>query len=285
MSRLVPPRPVWFALGMKISSWRWCGGLLAAAGLWVVGCMTVEETGRKQLILIGPDEEMRMGLAAFEETKKQIPASKDAAAAALVQKVGKRVAAVANMPGAQWEFVLFENPEPNAFCLPGGKVGVNTGILPITKDEAGLATVISHEVAHASKHHGAERVSRAMIRDSGGQVAASLLGGEGGKNAAWVAGAYGLGSQVLEALPHSRSQETEADQVGLLYMARAGYDPEAAIGFWQRFADFNRQSGNASAGLSRYLRTHPTDDQRINDLKSWMPRAKAEYRPPADGSR
>lgn len=270
---------------MNILRGWWIGGLVVVAGLWVVGCMTVEETGRKQLILIGSDEEMQMGLTAFEETKKQIPASKDAAAAALVQKVGKRIAAVAVLPGAQWEFVLFENKVPNAFCLPGGKVGVNTGILPITKDEAGLATVISHEVAHASKRHGAERVSRAMIRNSGGQVATSLLGGEGGKNATLIAGVYGMGAQVLEAMPHSRSQETEADQVGLLYMARAGYDPELAIGFWQRFADFNRQSGNVPSGLSRYLSTHPTDEQRINDLKEWMARAKAEYRPPADGSR
>ncbi|MBK9140766.1 MAG: M48 family metallopeptidase [Verrucomicrobia bacterium] len=266
---------------MKISRcwWTWAG--LAVVGIALVACMTVEETGRKQLILLSADQEMKMGLTAFEETKKQIPQSKDAAATALVQKVGKRIAAVANMPNAQWEFVLFENKEPNAFCLPGGKVGINTGILPITRDEAGLATVMSHEVAHATKRHGAERVSRAMVRQSGGEVATALLGGEGGKNAALVAGVYGMGTQLLEALPHSRTQETEADQVGLLYMARAGYDPEAAIGFWQRFAEYNRRAGNTSSGFSRYFRTHPTDEQRIKDLQLWLPRAKAEYRPAA----
>jgi predicted Zn-dependent protease len=253
---------------MKMSRRWWTAAALATVVGALVACMTVEETGRKQLILLTPDQEKQMGLTAFEQAKQQKTQSKDASATALVRKVGQRVAAVANMPGAQWEFVLFEDKEPNAFCLPGGKVGVNTGILPLTRDEAGLATVISHEVAHATKRHGAERVSRAMVRQSGGEL---------------VAGVYGLGTQVLEALPHSRSQETEADQVGLLYMARAGYDPEAAIGFWQRFAEFNRRAGNTSGGFARYLRTHPTDEQRIKDLQAWLPRAKAEYRP-AGGS-
>src|SRR5487761_2358443 len=135
--------------------------LLAAV---LAGCNTVPVTGRSQLNLMSTGQEMQLGLTSFDQLKKETPISKDAAANALVQKVGQRIAAVAgkDMPGAQWEFVVFDSQEANAFCLPGGKVGVYTGILPITQDEAGLATVIVHEVAHASQHHGAERMSDAM---------------------------------------------------------------------------------------------------------------------------
>ena len=248
--------------------------LLLTAGV-LAGCSTVQETGRRQFIIVSPGEEMQLGLTAFEQMKKETPISREPKINAMVQRVGQRVAAVADLPGAQWEFVVFESKEPNAFCLPGGKVGIYTGILPITRDEAGLATVISHEVAHASKRHGAERMSRAMVRQTGGELAGQYLGGKEGQYQGAVQQVYGIGIQLVEALPHSRTQETEADQVGLLYMAKAGYDPEAAIGFWQRFAEFNQQTGQASTGLQRYLRTHPTDDQRIRDLQAWLPRAKA----------
>lgn len=250
---------------------------LPFAGLCVLltGCTTVPETGRKQFMLLSPGEEMRMGFSAFDKMKKETPISKDAGVNAMVQRVGKRVAAVADLPNAQWEFVVFESKEANAFCLPGGKVGIYTGILEITKDEAGMATVIGHEVAHAVARHGAERVSRAVGWAAVGQVVGAATSES--RYAVAIQQAYGLGAQLGAELPHSRAQESEADHIGLLYMARAGYDPEQAIAFWQRFAEFNRRQGGGRTPW--FLRTHPLDEKRIEQLRGWMAEAKAQYRP------
>ena len=262
---------------MKLSSiQRLSGAALAVLGaLFLAGCATVTETGRSQLNLVSPDEEMKLGVTEFQQTKEKTPISRDAQANALVQRAGQRIAAVANLPNAQWEFVVFESPEANAWCLPGGKVGVYTGILPITQDEAGLATVIGHEVAHATAHHGAERMSEQMAAQAGGSVVGSLVSGKSQTTQALVGEAYGVASQVGVLLPFSRKQEAEADYIGLLYMARAGYDPAAAVAFWQRFADYNRQHGG-SQGLS-FLRTHPLDEQRIQSLQAELPKARVEY--------
>jgi len=250
---------------------------LLATLLGFVGCATAPETGRRQLMLIGPTEEMQLGLTAFEKMKQETPISRDPAANRLVRKVGRRIAAVADLPNARWEFVVFESKEANAFCLPGGKIGVYTGILPITQDEAGLATVLAHEVAHAAAHHGAERMSEALVMQTGGSLASTYLGGERGQHEALVTTAYGMGTQLFRALPHSRKQESEADQIGLIYMAKAGYDPEAAVAFWERFAEVNRRAGSNTPW---FLRTHPLDEKRIEDLKRWMPRARKAYQPP-----
>lgn len=258
--------------GMLSTSKTWRAGIGAVAvAVWVTSCATAPETGRKQLLLISSSQEMQLGLTAFEDMKKQVPRSRNAAADAQLQKVGARIAQVAALPGAQWEFVLFESPEANAFCLPGGKVGVYTGILSITRDEAGLATVIGHEVAHAGARHGAERMSRALVRDGVGQVASAYVGSKDARYQAAFTSVYGAGTQVLEALPHSRTQESEADRIGLKYMAKAGFDPEASVGFWQRFAEYNRTRGSNTPW---FLRTHPLDEQRIKDLQKWMPEAK-----------
>lgn len=252
-------------------------GLIVGA---LVGCTTVGETGRKQLRLVSASEETKLGMTAFEELKKQMPISRDSSGNAMLQRVGRRIAGVVtNMPDAQWEFVLFEDKEPNAFCLPGGKVGVNTGILPLTKDDAGLATVIGHEVAHAALHHGGERMSEAMLMQVGGQVLGAATGAS--KYAQAIAIAYGAGAQVGRELPHGRSQELEADRVGLRYMARAGYNPEAALQFWQRFSQVTE--GKGGSGPPAFLRTHPVNATRIKELQRWMPEAKAEMR--ASGGR
>ncbi len=244
--------------------------------LAITACSTNPVTGRKQLNLVSADKEMQLGLTSFEQLKKETPISHDAAANALVQKVGKRIAAVANkdMPNAKWEFVVFQSQEANAFCLPGGKVGVYTGLLPISKDEAGLATVIGHEVAHATSHHGAERMSEAMALQVGGQVvgtAAKAYSPNYGQLAELV---YGAGTTVGRTLPHSRKQESEADHIGLIYMARAGYPPAAAVDFWQRFSAFNEQSGKG--GGPAFLRTHPVDATRIEQIKAWLPEAQQQ---------
>src|SRR6266568_3485357 len=147
--------------------------VVGVAGL--AGCSTVTETGRKQLNLIPASQETQLGLSAFTQMKGAVPISRDARANALVEQVGRRIAGVAKWPNAQWEFVVFESEEANAFCLPGGKVGVYSGILPITKDEAGLATVLGHEVAHAAAHHGGERISEELVLQSGGQILGASL--------------------------------------------------------------------------------------------------------------
>jgi len=257
--------------------WRvWvCGAVV-----WVLaGCYTVPETGRRSFNFIPESEEMQLGFSEFEKMKKEVPISKDAAANALVQRVGKRIAAVAPLPNAQWEFVVFDSKEANAFCLPGGKVGIYTGILPITRDEGGLATVIGHEVAHAVARHGGERMSMALGIQGAGSAASAVLGAS--KYASWAPAfdqVYAVGSQVGVALPHSRRNESEADRMGLKYMAMAGYDPEAAIGFWQRFAEYNRSAGGE--GTPWFLRTHPLDTQRVEQIRAWLPEARAAARKP-----
>ena len=228
-------------------------------------------------MLISSQQEMQLGFSAFQQVKKETPASRDPAITAMVQRVGRRIAAVAELPGAQWEFVVFDSKEANAFCLPGGKVGIYTGILPITKDEAGLATVIGHEIAHAVARHGAERMSEGLLLQTGGGLLGAGLANSDPRTRVLVLTAYGLGAKVGRELPHSRAQESEADRIGLIYMARAGYDPEAAVAFWQRFGEHNRQQGGG--GTPEFLRTHPLDTVRVQQLQQWMPEAKANYRP------
>ncbi|MGV3772637.1 MAG: M48 family metallopeptidase [Verrucomicrobiales bacterium] len=255
------------------------GGSLAIL-LVIIGCTTAPITGRRQLSLISAGEEMQLGLSEFEKMKKDTPISRDPALNEMVQRVGKRVAAASgdHLPNAQWEFVVFESKEANAFCLPGGKVGVYTGLLPITKNEAGLATVIGHEVAHAAAHHGAERMSHAMAAQTGGSLLGVALSAADPRVQSLVSMAYPAVAQVGVMLPYGRKQESEADQVGLIYMAKAGYDPEEAVHFWTRFSEFNNAAGRSSGGLAIF-RTHPVDSVRIANLKKWMPEAKAHYRP------
>ncbi len=253
---------------------------LAACGLaaWVfTGCQTVSETGRSQLILMSAGEETQLGITSFDQLKKEVPISKDAAANAMLQRVGQRIAAVATLPNAQWEFVLFQSEEANAFCLPGGKVGVYTGILGITANEAGLATVLGHEVAHAVARHGAERMSEAMAIEGLGSLLGSAVNAYDPRWQELAGTMYGVGTKVGRELPHSRAQESEADRIGLRYMARAGYNPEEAVAFWERFAQYNKSHGGDST--PGFLRTHPLDNKRINDLKAWLPEAKAQMQP------
>ena len=225
--------------------------------------------------MVSPGEEMSLGLTSFEKMKNEVPISSNAAANSLLQTVGQKIAAVAtaDLPNAQWEFVVFESEDMNAFCLPGGKIGVYTGILPITLDEAGLATVLGHEVAHAAAHHGAERMSEVMLMGMGSQILGITLSKAKPNTQATASMVYGLGAQLGRALPHGRLQESEADEMGLIYMARAGYDPKAAVSFWQRFAAATKGGGDTPW----FLRTHPVTEDRIRNLNAVLPRALAEY--------
>ena len=238
-------------------------------------CTTAPETGRLQLLLVGTAQEAQLGFQAFQEMKREMPIVRRGPQADQVDKVGQRIAAVAEVPYARWEFVLFEDADSaNAFALPGGKVGIFTGILPITKNEAGLATVIAHEIAHVTARHGAERMSQSMLIQVGGAVLSAALGSSSGMTRDAAMQAYNLGTTVGVALPYSRTQELEADHLGLLYMARAGYDPRQAVAFWNRFADYGRKHEGRTV---EFLSTHPLDSKRIAALENLMPEAMYEY--------
>lgn len=251
---------------------------IVAALVLIPACTTVPVTGRQGLNFISSSQELQLGLSSFEQLKREVPISQDAAAKALVQRVGERIAKVAasDLPDAQWEFVVFESAEANAFCLPGGKVGVYTGLLPIAQTEAGLAAVIGHEVAHATARHGAQRMSRQMVLAGGQELLGAGVGGKldpGTQKLALMA--YGLGAQVGVDLPFSRSEELEADRIGLTYMAQAGYQPEEAIAFWERFSQVQKGGG----GTPAFLRTHPMDEERVRELRRWLPEAQRAVQP------
>jgi len=253
------------------------GAVSVATGLLLAACTTVPVTGRHELNLVSADQEMALGISSFDQVKKDTPVSHDPTSNATVERVAKRIAAVANkdMPDAKWEFVVFNTREANAFCLPGGKVGVYAGILPISETDAGLATVLGHEIGHAVAHHGASRMSEAMLTQAGGQALESTLSSADPKVQSAAALAYGLGAKLGVELPYSRAQESEADHIGLVYMARAGYDPKEAVAFWQRFMASNDQQGGS--GTPTFLRTHPLDAARIKQLQTWLPEAEAEF--------
>jgi predicted Zn-dependent protease len=245
--------------------------------LVLAGCTTAPVTGRKQLSLVSSDQTTQMGLTSFEKLKKETPIDTDPANNAMVQRVAKRIAEVAgkDMPNAQWEFVVFKSPEANAFCLPGGKVGVYSGILPIAKNDEGLATVLGHEIAHATAHHGDERMSQAVVAQEGQQLLGAAADKTSQTTQQLLALAYGAGSQVGVMLPFSRKQESEADHIGLIYMARAGYNPQAAVDFWTRFQDYSKQQGGGKT--IAFLSDHPVDSVRIEQLKKWLPEAETAF--------
>lgn len=242
---------------------------LIASLLFLSACYTVPETGRKSLVIVPPEQEATLGAQAFQEVRAQEKVSNDAAAIARVTRVGQRIAtAVGNdLPSAQWEFVVFESPEVNAFALPGGKVGVYTGLLNLAASDDELAIVIGHEIAHVTARHGAERMTWEQgIQMVGGVVGATAESKLSPQSSNLLKLVYGAGTQLAAVLPHSRFQESEADKIGLRYAAKAGYDPRAALTFWTKM---NQQS-NAPAGPV-FLRTHPTSEDRIAKLEAEMP--------------
>ncbi len=254
-----------------------CG---VAALLLAAGCQTATEpfTGRTQYLMqVSPQEESQMGLEAWQETLKVTPVSTDATMNATLQRVGKAIQAVATGPSTsdyQWEFKVLKSKEVNAFCLPGGKVAVYEGIFQYMRNDAELATVVGHEVGHAVARHGVERMTDQQAAGVLSTMLDTVLQAKGVQSRETIMAAFGLGAQVGVLLPFSRTQEYAADQIGMMYMAEAGYKPEAAIDFWQRFAAIN--SGQKSP-FSDWLSTHPLDEKRIAHMKELMPNAVAEY--------
>ncbi|NDV82414.1 M48 family metallopeptidase [Bacteroides sp. 51] len=257
--------------------------LLLIALLAVNGCSTVALTGRKQLHLVSDEEVLSLSKQSFSEYMAEAKPSTNAAQTAMVVRVGKRIAAAVeeylrtngradDLKQFAWEFHLVQDKEPNAFCMPGGKIVVNEGILPYTQTEEGLAIVLGHEVAHAVAKHSAERISQQMLVSYGGVglgLGLSLMK-KSEETQALAQTVYGLGAQVGVMLPYSRLNESEADHMGLVFAAMAGYNPEAAIPFWQRMA---AQGGS----VPEFLSTHPSDNTRIKRLQEYMPEALKYY--------
>ncbi len=253
-----------------------------AAAMVLAACSTVPLTGRKQIRLVPEATMIAQSAASYRQVVSEGPLSADVRQAEQVRRVGRRMAAAVEryfrergeaevLAGFAWEFNLIEKDEPNAWCMPGGKVAVYTGILPYTLDETGLAVVMGHEIAHAVARHGSERVSHQLIQQAGAYGLAFAVK-DADYRAAFMA-VYGIGTQVGGILPYSREHESEADRMGLVFMAMAGYDPQAAIGFWQRMA----QAGTGAP--PELLSTHPSDATRIRRLREALPEAMAYYRP------
>ena len=237
----------------------------------IAGCTTVPITGRSQLILSSEAEENAAGATSYGQYLAESKISTDKTNTALVKKVGQKIAAVSDC-NYDWEFNLLENDEANAWCLSGGKVAVYTGILPYTQTEAGLATVMSHEIAHAIARHGAERSAQSNLLQYGLAIGNATLTDNPNKELIMLG--VNVAGHVGIILPYSRKHESEADYMGLILMAKAGYDPNEAIKFWQRMS---AASSGSQGGLSDFLSTHPSDEKRIKDLQNRLPEALKYY--------
>ncbi len=245
--------------------------------LTLASCRTVPVTGRKALSFLPESQMQAMGADAFAQIKQKERLSEDPQARRRVERVGRRIAQVAwpatGVVAEQWELVTFASEQKNAFALPGGRVGVYEGILAIADTDEELATVMGHEVAHVAARHGSERMSQALLVSLGGMGLSAALREKPAQTRQLFLAAFGLGAQVGYLLPHSRQQELEADRIGLIYMARAGYDPRASIDFWQAM-----EAATEEGQPPTFLSTHPGHGQRIDRLREYMPQAMAEYR-------
>lgn len=239
--------------------------------LLVVACAKVPITNRTQFILLPQAFEMQLGAGAYVNLLETEKISRDAHYNEVVRRVGQRIAAVSHTPNLKWRYTVFDSKQVNAFAFPGGKIGVYTGMMPVAKTEAGLATVMAHEIAHATARHGGERLTLGILLEMGSAALASAMRKKDEETTAKVLAAYGVGSALVVALPFSRKQESEADRIGLVYMAKAGYDPREAIPFWERM-------GAAGRGAPpEFLSTHPGYRTRIKNIRKWMPEALEYY--------
>lgn len=249
--------------------------LAVLALAFLAGCYTVPHTGRKSFIMLPASEEAAMGATAFLDIKGREKISADPVANERVTRIGERIAAVASedLPNAKWEFVVFDAPDTvNAFALPGGKVGVYTGLLRLAASDDEIAVVMGHEIAHATARHGSERWSQSAAVAIGGVLLSETVLKDNKNREGWLA-AYGAGATVGVLLPYSRLNESEADEIGLVYTARAGFDPRAAITFWEKMAAEAAGKGKPP----EFLSTHPSDETRIGRLRELMPKVLPLY--------
>jgi predicted Zn-dependent protease len=253
--------------------------MLLLAGFTLFSCTTVPFSNRKQMTLLPESQMLSMSLTQYDQFLDEHPPVSGTDDARMVKNVGENIASAVerymndnNMSSYiedfKWEFNLVDEDVPNAWCMPGGKVVFYTGILPYTKTEQGLAVVMGHEIAHAIARHGNERMSQQLMLQAGGTLLSLYLAEKEEENRDLYLAAYGVGSTVGVTLPYSRSHETEADKLGLIFMTMAGYNPEEAVVFWQQMA----QSGGAKP--PEFLSTHPANDTRIANLKKFLPEAR-----------
>jgi len=256
--------------------------LLFVAAMFISSCSTVPLTGRKQVNLLPESEMIAMGFSNYSEFKKEAALSGSASKQQMVRTVGANITDAVNiyfqqnnlssrLAGYEWEFNLFTDDTPNAWAMPGGKVAIYEGLLPYTRDAAGLAVVIGHEIAHIVARHGNERMSHQLVVQLGGVALNEAISDKPEQTRSIFNTVYGLGAQFGGILPYSREHEKEADKLGLMFMAMAGYNPAAAIEFWERMAS---SGGNKPP---EFLSTHPSDATRISELKNFLPEAQKYY--------
>jgi predicted Zn-dependent protease len=246
-------------------------------------CSSVPLTGRSQLNMIPSSEMLTMSYQQYDQFLKENPLSTNQVEVDMVKRVGSNIqeavekymsdhALTSRLRGYEWDFNLVEDEQVNAWCMPGGKVVVYTGILPVTQDETGLAVVMGHEIAHAIAEHGNERMSQQLLQQVGAVGLMVAMQDEPAETQALWLSVYGVGTTVGIMLPYSRTHESEADHLGLIFMAMAGYDPHAAPDFWKRMA-----AGKQGGSPPEFLSTHPSDQTRIEDITSWIPEAMKYY--------
>ncbi len=258
--------------------------LLLAVSVFTNSCSTVPVTGRNQLSIIPASQLMSMSFQQYDQFLTENKVLKNTSQSVQIKRIGAKIQGAVekyfketnmsdHLDGYSWEFNLVESEQVNAWCMPGGKVVFYTGILPICKDDAGIATVMGHEIAHAIAEHGGERMSQSLILQLGGMGLQAALQNEPALTQQLAMTAFGIGSQVGVMLPFSRLHESEADHMGLIFMAMAGYNPNESVSFWQRMA---AQKGGDTP--PEFLSTHPSDQTRINDLKKLIPEAMQYYK-------
>jgi predicted Zn-dependent protease len=261
--------------------------ILLTLVLSIFSCQKNSITGRSQLILLNESDLQKMSSTEYKTflTKNKVVSAGGSREQEMVARVGKRIAnAVAVfaaeqgksdlLTGYQWEFNLVDSKEVNAWCMPGGKVVVYTGLLPVSQNEAGLAIVMGHEIAHAVAKHGNERMSQGLMQQMGGMAISVAVANKPAETQAIFMDAYGIGSAVGGTLPFSRKHELEADRYGLIFAAKAGYDPREAAAFWERMAKIG--TGQKPAEI---LSTHPSDETRIEKVKQYAQEAMKYYKP------
>ena len=268
--------------------------LLSLVAVLMVSCgttKTVPITGRQQSLMVSDGDVLSLSTQQYQEFMKTAKLSTNAANTAMVKRVGQNLATAvtnylkangmaADVQNFKWTFNLVQNKEANAWCMPGGLICVYEGILPLTQDEASLAIVLGHEIAHAVARHSAEQMSTQIKQKYGMQIGAAVLGGMGvGSNTSSIIQAIAAQGFNFKNLSYSRSHESEADHMGLIFAAMAGYDPQAAVAFWQRMA---AASNNKK---SEFLSDHPSDATRIKQIQGWMPEALKYYKPAAKGTK
>lgn len=256
-------------------------GLLSLIVL-LQACSTVPLIGRKQVSLLPESNMVEMSLTNYSQFLSENKLSTSKEQTDIVKRVGAKMSVAVEkyltengfkdrVADFKWEFNLVDNKEPNAWCMPGGKVVFYTGILPLTKNDAGVAVVMGHEIAHAVARHGNERMSQQMLVQFGGIALSEAIKTKPEQTQALFQTAYGLGTQYGVMLPYSRQHEYEGDKLGIIFMAIAGYDPAEAIGFWERMA------ANSSGKPPEFLSTHPVEQNRIDAIKQFLPEAMKYY--------